>query len=144
MTGGRLFLFTPPPRIEDLRVCRGLRRLLHPPPCPRRVFSSGEKERWTAAIERLDAAVGNLAGDALLAAAFVSYAGPFPAELRADLVATVWMKEVPARLRGVGGGGESVREGRQEVSGGGGCGLRTDLGIRYRLPKGEPNRCGWG
>lgn len=38
---------------------------------------SGENKRWSETIRRLEGQEGMLVGDVLLAAAFVSYAGPF-------------------------------------------------------------------
>jgi len=47
---------------------------------------SGEKERWSAKVLQLDEEFDKLVGDAILAAAFMSYCGPFPSEFRDDLM----------------------------------------------------------
>jgi dynein heavy chain len=52
---------------------------------------SGEKERWQQTILTLDAKLLALAGDCLAAAAFLSYAGPFPSDYRNMLVNDTWM-----------------------------------------------------
>jgi hypothetical protein len=58
---------------------------------------SGENRRWSETIRRLEARESLLVGDALLAAAFVSYAGPFNAEFRQQLVAEAWLPDIAAR-----------------------------------------------
>jgi len=55
---------------------------------------AGEKERWEASIINLEEGTQKLPGDCLVAAAFLSYAGPFATEYRDQLVTTVWMSEV--------------------------------------------------
>ena len=55
---------------------------------------AGEKERWEASIINLEDGTQKLPGDCLVAAAFLSYAGPFATEYRDQLVNTVWMSEV--------------------------------------------------
>ena len=47
---------------------------------------ASEGERWAATVEQLQLDFEVLTGDMLLAAAFVSYAGPFTASFRADLI----------------------------------------------------------
>jgi len=47
---------------------------------------AGEYTRWTESIQQMSATEGNLVGDVLLSASFVTYAGPFNAELRHELV----------------------------------------------------------
>lgn len=47
---------------------------------------SGEKTRWEATIIDLDEQYEKLVGDCILAAAFMSYCGPFPSEFRNDLI----------------------------------------------------------
>ena len=64
---------------------------------------ASEFGRWSGAIAGLKAREATLAGDAALAAAFLAYAPPFPASVRADLVARAWL---PALKAGVKGGGE--------------------------------------
>jgi dynein heavy chain len=55
---------------------------------------AGERVRWEASITGFEAALAALPGDALLAAAFLSYAGPFPSEYRDHLVAKTWLPQV--------------------------------------------------
>lgn len=47
---------------------------------------AGEKTRWEASLIELDDQYEKLVGDCILAAAFMSYAGPFPSEYRENLV----------------------------------------------------------
>ncbi len=47
---------------------------------------SGEKTRWEASLIELDEQYLKLVGDCILAAAFMSYCGPFPSEYRENLV----------------------------------------------------------
>jgi len=47
---------------------------------------SGEKTRWEATIIDLDEQYEKMIGDCALAAAFMSYCGPFPSEFRNDLI----------------------------------------------------------
>ncbi len=54
---------------------------------------SGEKERWEASIASYEEALVNLTGDALVAAAFLSYAGPFDTVYRESLV-SLWLASV--------------------------------------------------
>jgi dynein heavy chain len=54
---------------------------------------SGERVQWETNITMFEAAMENLIGDALVAAAFASYAGPFDSIYRADLVST-WISKV--------------------------------------------------
>ncbi|KAF1790945.1 P-loop containing nucleoside triphosphate hydrolase [Phytophthora cactorum] len=51
---------------------------------------AGERERWEASIADKNASLQNVVGDALVAAAFISYAGPFDTFYRGSLVDT-WM-----------------------------------------------------
>ena len=55
---------------------------------------AGERTRWEASIEQLDAQINEIPGDCVVAAAFMSYAGPFPSEYRDDLVNHTWLKTV--------------------------------------------------
>jgi dynein heavy chain len=48
-------------------------------------------ERWAKTVESLKQNYDVLTGDMLLAAAFVSYAGPFTTKVRASLI-TEWIK----------------------------------------------------
>lgn len=47
---------------------------------------SSERERWTHDLGEIEASVGNLVGDCLLASAFLTYSGPFTFEYRRDLM----------------------------------------------------------
>jgi hypothetical protein len=70
----------------------------HPAPCCLRVATglAGERSRWESSIAGYEAFLAALPGDALLAAAFLSYAGPFPSEFRHELVKGTWMPQVCA------------------------------------------------
>jgi len=52
------------------------------------------KENWHRRKKNLEEQFENLIGDALVSAAFLSYAGPFPAEYRKKLVGEVLMNQV--------------------------------------------------
>lgn len=54
---------------------------------------SGEKTRWEATLIELDEQYEKLVGDCILAAAFMSYCGPFPSEYRDSLI-TNWVSTV--------------------------------------------------
>lgn len=60
---------------------------------------AGEKTRWEASLIELDDQYEKLVGDCILAAAFMSYAGPFPSEYREDLVqnwkSTIEVENIP-------------------------------------------------
>lgn len=43
---------------------------------------------------QVEAALAGLPGDCIVAAAFLSYAGPFPSELRDQLVQRSWLQQV--------------------------------------------------
>jgi hypothetical protein len=58
---------------------------------------AGEKSRWEASIGNLEQQIGRLPGDCLVAAAFLSYAGPFPSEYREELVKRTWLDQVGVR-----------------------------------------------
>ena len=45
-------------------------------------------------VQGLEKNMGYLVGDCLLAAAFLSYMGPFLSHYRDDLVSNIWMKKV--------------------------------------------------
>ncbi len=60
----------------------------HPNP---RTAKSTAGERWARTAEQLRGGYVVLLGDILLAAAFVSYAGPFTSRFRAGLIAE-WIK----------------------------------------------------
>jgi dynein heavy chain len=55
---------------------------------------AGERVRWEASIGGYENFLASLPGDALLAAAFLSYAGPFPSEFRDELVKGTWVPQV--------------------------------------------------
>ena len=55
---------------------------------------SGEKIRWEASIKKLEQQINFLVGDCLLAAAFLSYAGPFNSTYRQHLVNNVWLTQI--------------------------------------------------
>jgi len=55
---------------------------------------SGERERWEASIKSYESDVKNLVGDCAAAAAFLSYAGPFPSHYRRQLLEQVWLPAV--------------------------------------------------
>ena len=62
---------------------------------------AGERVRWESNITLFDAQMVMLVGDCLAAAAFLSYAGPFPADYRDALVVDTWLvalkqKQVPS------------------------------------------------
>jgi dynein heavy chain len=58
-----------------------------------------EKTRWEASLIELDDQYEKLTGDCILAAAFMSYCGPFPSEYRDNLVqnwiATIELEGIP-------------------------------------------------
>jgi len=54
---------------------------------------AGEKTRWEATLIELDDQHEKLIGDCILAAAFMSYCGPFPSEYRDSLIAN-WISQV--------------------------------------------------
>ena len=57
---------------------------------------AGEKTRWEASIAEFEAQSNRLPGDCVVAAAFLSYGGPFPSEYREELVAHTWLPQVKA------------------------------------------------
>lgn len=63
----------------------------------------GEKTRWEASLIDLESQYDKLVGDCILAAAFMSYCGPFPSEYRDNLVAnwkiTVESEKIPYTLK---------------------------------------------
>jgi dynein heavy chain len=58
---------------------------------------SSERERWGTEIETLKVNLVNLTGDALLAAAFVSYIGGFDAKFRSQLWKDAWIPDMEQR-----------------------------------------------
>eukprot|EP00163_Fabomonas_tropica_P002875 TRINITY_DN1232_c0_g1_i1.p1 TRINITY_DN1232_c0_g1~~TRINITY_DN1232_c0_g1_i1.p1 ORF type:complete len:4516 (+),score=1594.38 TRINITY_DN1232_c0_g1_i1:127-13674(+) len=55
---------------------------------------SGERGRWEASAAEIEGQKGNLMGDCLVAAAFLSYAGPFNPAYRRELVEQMWLSQV--------------------------------------------------
>ena len=58
---------------------------------------AGENKRWGDTIEKFGAMERRLVGDVLVAAAFVSYAGPFNAQFRNALVFDKWIPDLKER-----------------------------------------------
>eukprot|EP00794_Sanderia_malayensis_P010712 gene10712-11859_t len=54
----------------------------------------GERDRWEASVEDLEQSIGYLVGDCVVAAAFLSYAGPFLSNYRDELVENSWLSKV--------------------------------------------------
>ncbi|KAJ3217500.1 Dynein heavy chain 2, axonemal [Dinochytrium kinnereticum] len=57
---------------------------------------SGERDRWERSIKHYEESFRYLPGDCLLAAAFLSYAGPFNSTYRSSLVNGVWLAQIKA------------------------------------------------
>ncbi|XP_051578639.1 dynein axonemal heavy chain 2 [Myxocyprinus asiaticus] len=55
---------------------------------------AGERVRWEETVAGLEMNMSCLVGDCLLAAAFLSYMGPFLSNYRDELVTDIWMKQV--------------------------------------------------
>ena len=55
---------------------------------------AGEKTRWEETVKDLETQMGFLVGDCLLAAAFLSYMGPFLSEYREEIMVKVWLPQV--------------------------------------------------
>ncbi|KAI9197259.1 dynein heavy chain and region D6 of dynein motor-domain-containing protein [Polychytrium aggregatum] len=55
---------------------------------------SGERDRWEQSIKNYDEAMRYLPGDCLMAAGFLSYAGPFNSTYRVMLVNNVWLAQM--------------------------------------------------
>ncbi|KAI9004259.1 dynein heavy chain and region D6 of dynein motor-domain-containing protein [Gaertneriomyces semiglobifer] len=55
---------------------------------------AGERERWERSIKNYEQAMEFLPGDCLLAAGFLSYAGPFTSKYRQHLVNTAWLTQM--------------------------------------------------
>lgn len=58
---------------------------------------AGEFSRWTESIQQMATTEGALVGDVLLSSSFVTYAGTFNAELRAEVVNERWLPDLLAR-----------------------------------------------
>ncbi|XP_066933177.1 dynein axonemal heavy chain 2-like [Clytia hemisphaerica] len=54
----------------------------------------GERERWEASVGVFEQNIEYLVGDCLVAAAFLSYAGPFLSSYRDELVDKTWLAEI--------------------------------------------------
>ena len=54
----------------------------------------GNRERWIEMVKTLEERIGFLPGDCMLAAAFIAYAGPFPAEYRTRLVVDTLIADI--------------------------------------------------
>ncbi|XP_064181287.1 dynein axonemal heavy chain 2 [Anguilla rostrata] len=54
---------------------------------------AGERVRWEETVKGLEKDMGFLVGDCLLAAAFLSYMGPFLSSYREEMVISIWMKQ---------------------------------------------------
>uniref|UniRef100_A0A8C8ZZR2 Dynein axonemal heavy chain 2 n=1 Tax=Prolemur simus TaxID=1328070 RepID=A0A8C8ZZR2_PROSS len=55
---------------------------------------AGEKARWEATVQGLEEDLGYLVGDCLLAAAFLSYMGPFLTNYRDEIVNQIWIRKI--------------------------------------------------
>nr|XP_048689619.1 dynein axonemal heavy chain 2 isoform X1 [Caretta caretta] len=55
---------------------------------------AGEKARWEETVQGLEEDLGYVVGDCLLAAAFLSYMGPFLSGYRDEIVSDIWMKQI--------------------------------------------------
>ncbi|XP_006863561.1 PREDICTED: dynein heavy chain 2, axonemal [Chrysochloris asiatica] len=55
---------------------------------------AGEKARWEETVKGLEENLGYLVGDCLLAAAFLSYLGPFLTNYRDEIVNQIWIKKI--------------------------------------------------
>eukprot|EP00741_Cyanophora_paradoxa_P024938 tig00000056_g24072.t1 len=55
---------------------------------------AGERTRWEQSIANFEQQIAALVGDCLVAAAFLSYAGPFNSEYREELVQRTWLRHV--------------------------------------------------
>ncbi|XP_043933259.1 dynein axonemal heavy chain 2 [Protopterus annectens] len=55
---------------------------------------AGERIRWEETVKGLEEDMEYLVGDCLLAAAFLSYMGPFLSSYRDEIVSHIWMKEM--------------------------------------------------
>ncbi|XP_060146269.1 dynein axonemal heavy chain 2 isoform X4 [Globicephala melas] len=55
---------------------------------------AGEKARWEETVKGLEEDLGYLVGDCLLAAAFLSYMGPFLTNYRDEIVKQIWIRKI--------------------------------------------------
>ena len=58
---------------------------------------AGENKRWGENVKFLTANIKSVIGNALLAAAFVSYIGAFSAKLRLELWSTIWLTDLKTK-----------------------------------------------
>lgn len=58
---------------------------------------AGENKRWNENVKYLSTNIKSVIGDALLAAAFVSYIGAFSAKLRNELWRNTWLPDLKAK-----------------------------------------------
>lgn len=58
---------------------------------------AGENKRWGENVKDLSTNIKSVIGNALLAAAFVSYIGAFSAKLRLELWKTIWLVDLNAK-----------------------------------------------
>jgi dynein heavy chain len=58
---------------------------------------AGENKRWGENVKFLSANIKSVIGNALLAAAFVSYIGAFSAKLRLELWSTIWLTDLKSK-----------------------------------------------
>ncbi|XP_031208338.1 dynein heavy chain 2, axonemal isoform X2 [Mastomys coucha] len=55
---------------------------------------AGEKARWEETVQGLEEDLGYLVGDCLIAAAFLSYMGPFLTNYRDEIINQIWIKKI--------------------------------------------------
>lgn len=55
---------------------------------------AGENKRWGENVKILSSTIKSVVGNALLAAAFVSYIGAFSAKLRLELWSKIWLLDL--------------------------------------------------
>uniref|UniRef100_A0A8D0HGT5 Dynein axonemal heavy chain 2 n=1 Tax=Sphenodon punctatus TaxID=8508 RepID=A0A8D0HGT5_SPHPU len=55
---------------------------------------AGEKARWEETVKGLEEDLGYLVGDCVLAAAFLSYMGPFLSNYRDEIVSQIWVRQI--------------------------------------------------
>ncbi|XP_021360073.1 dynein heavy chain 2, axonemal-like isoform X4 [Mizuhopecten yessoensis] len=55
---------------------------------------AGERIRWEETVKDLEERMGYLVGDCLMAAAFMSYMGPFLSNYRDEMVQKIWLVEI--------------------------------------------------
>lgn len=55
---------------------------------------AGENKRWGENVKILSGTIKSVVGNALLAAAFVSYIGAFSAKLRLELWSKIWLLDL--------------------------------------------------